>query len=73
MKVEVVLEDMGVGENGAKTQVVWKYSFTHPKTKLQKKNIYELEDHVEEEALSLDLPPNPNPKLVKNNSSNRFS
>ncbi len=37
MKIEVVLEDMGVGENGAKTQVVWEYSFTHPKTKLQKK------------------------------------
>jgi len=37
VKIEVVLEDMGVGENGAKVQVAWEYSFTHPKTKLQKK------------------------------------
>jgi hypothetical protein len=31
------------------------------------KGIYELENHVGEEVLSLDLPPNPNPnpKLVK--------
>jgi hypothetical protein len=31
MKVEVVLEDVGARENGAKTHVVQEYSFAHPK------------------------------------------
>ncbi len=37
MKLEVVLKDMGVGENDAKTRVVQKYSPTCPKTKLWSK------------------------------------
>jgi len=35
--------------------LIW-YSPSHPKTKLQIKRL-ELEDHVKEEALSLNLPP----------------
>jgi hypothetical protein len=34
MKVKVVLEDMGVKENGAKAQIVLKYFPTRPKTRL---------------------------------------
>jgi hypothetical protein len=34
MKAEVVLEDMGAGENGAKVQVALEYSPTCPKTRL---------------------------------------
>jgi hypothetical protein len=34
MKVEVMLEDMCVNDNNAKTRVVQKYSFACPKTKL---------------------------------------
>jgi len=37
VKAEVVLEDVGVGENGAKVRVVLEYSFAHPITRLQKK------------------------------------
>ncbi len=40
---------------GAIMQVAQKYSFTHPRIKLQK-CVYELGDHVGEEALSLNLP-----------------
>jgi hypothetical protein len=36
VKVEVVLKDLGAKENGAKMCVTWKYSLTHPRTKLQK-------------------------------------
>jgi hypothetical protein len=32
--VEVVLEDMGAGENGVKAWVVLEYSLAHPKIKL---------------------------------------
>lgn len=41
-------------ENGGKTRVIQEYSPTHPKTKLGK-NIYELEEHVGEKPLSLNL------------------
>jgi hypothetical protein len=34
MKAEVVLEDMGVGKNGAKVHVIQEYSPTHPRIKL---------------------------------------
>jgi hypothetical protein len=34
MKAKVVLEDMGVGENGAKVHAIQEYSFTCPVTKL---------------------------------------
>jgi hypothetical protein len=35
MRAEVVLEDVGVKDNGAKSKVVQKYSLTHPRTKHQ--------------------------------------
>jgi hypothetical protein len=34
VKVEVVLKDMGGGENGANAWLVLKYSLTCPRTKL---------------------------------------
>ncbi len=34
MRVKVVLDDMGVGENGAKVWVVLEYSLARPITKL---------------------------------------
>ncbi len=34
MKAKVVLEDVGVKDNGAKSQVAQKYSPTHLRTKL---------------------------------------
>jgi hypothetical protein len=34
MRVEVVLEDVGARENGAKAHVAIEYSFAHPITKL---------------------------------------
>jgi hypothetical protein len=37
MKVEVVLEDVGARENGAKTHIVQEYSFAHPRIKLQRR------------------------------------
>jgi hypothetical protein len=37
MKVEVVLEDVGVKENGAKTHIVQEYYFAHPRIKLRKR------------------------------------
>jgi hypothetical protein len=37
VKDMVVLEDVGVGENGAKTFVVRKYSPTHPRFKMWRK------------------------------------
>jgi hypothetical protein len=36
VKIEVVFEDAGVIENGAKMQALRKYSFAHLKTKLWK-------------------------------------
>jgi hypothetical protein len=39
VKVEVVSEDMGIRENGAKAWVVLKYSPTCPKTRLQRKHL----------------------------------
>jgi hypothetical protein len=39
VKVEAFSNDMGVGENGARVQVVQKYSFTHLRTKLQGKSL----------------------------------
>jgi hypothetical protein len=37
MKVEVVLDDVGARENGAKTHIVQKYFFAHPRIKLWKR------------------------------------
>jgi len=37
VKDKVVLEDVGVGENGTKTFVVQKYYPTHPRSKLWRK------------------------------------
>jgi len=34
VRVEVVLKNMGVGENGARTQVARKYYLAHPIIKL---------------------------------------
>jgi hypothetical protein len=34
VKVEVVLEDVGVRENGARAEVVQKYFISHSRTKL---------------------------------------
>jgi hypothetical protein len=39
MRVKVVLDDMGARKNGAKTQVVQEYFFTHLKTKFWKKHL----------------------------------
>jgi hypothetical protein len=39
VKVEVVLEDVGVVKNGAKVHVALKYSLAHPKTKLQRRHL----------------------------------
>jgi hypothetical protein len=39
VRVEVVLEDVGVGENGAKAHATQKYFFAPPKIKLQKKHL----------------------------------
>jgi hypothetical protein len=51
-----VLEDVGVGENGAKAQIALKYSHACWRIKLQK-NIYELGDNVGEKALNLNMSP----------------
>jgi hypothetical protein len=40
MIAKVVLEDMGVGENGAKCRTTWKYSPTCPRAKLWSKNLW---------------------------------
>jgi hypothetical protein len=39
VRVEVVLEDVDARENGAKVQVVLKYSLAHPTTRLQRKHL----------------------------------
>jgi hypothetical protein len=39
MKVEVVLENMGVGGNGAKARVALKYSLAHPKIRLRRRHL----------------------------------
>jgi hypothetical protein len=49
MRTKVVLEDVGVGKNGAKTWVVRDYSLTRQKLNYET-NICELEDHVGEEG-----------------------
>jgi hypothetical protein len=33
MRVEMMLKDVGAKENSVRTQIAWKYSLTHPKTK----------------------------------------
>ncbi len=40
MKAEVVLEDVGVRENGAKARTTWTYSPTRPKVKLWNKRLW---------------------------------
>jgi hypothetical protein len=50
----MVLEDVDIGENGAKMWVAQNYSPTRQKLDCEI-NIYELEDHVGEEGLSLNL------------------
>jgi hypothetical protein len=53
MRIEMVLKDykMGVGENGSKVRVA-----LYVQELDYKKGIYELGDHVGEEALNLNLP-----------------
>ncbi len=48
-----MLEDVGVRNNGAKAQATLEYFHARLETRL--KGIYELEDHVGEEALSSNL------------------
>ncbi len=52
MRIEVVSKDMGARENGAKAQVI-----AYTSKNQTAKNIYELGDHVGEEALSSNLWP----------------
>jgi hypothetical protein len=40
MRTKVVLEDVGVGENGAKVQIALEYSPTYPKITLWKKHLW---------------------------------
>jgi hypothetical protein len=47
MKVKVVLKDMGVNDNSAKTQVAQKYSFACPKLNYRE-GISKLDDYVGE-------------------------
>ncbi len=56
MKVEVVSEDVGAKENGAKTQLLENILLHIQKLKC-KKGTYELKGHVGEEALHSNLPP----------------
>jgi hypothetical protein len=67
---QVVSKDVGVRKNGAKMRATWKYSPTCLKTKLRRRH-YELEDHVGQEALNLNLLPKLG--LIKKNSSCQFS
>ncbi len=50
----MVLEDVGVGENVAKMCVTWEYSLAHPRINCRE-GVYELEDHVGQEALNSNL------------------
>jgi hypothetical protein len=52
---KVVSKDVNAKENGDGTIIVWEYSL-HSYELNYEKDIYELEDHVWEEALSLNLP-----------------
>jgi hypothetical protein len=54
MKIEVVEEDMGVGENGANAQIALKYCPARPKLDYEK-GVYELKDHVKQKALNSNL------------------
>lgn len=60
MRIEVMSEDMGARENGAKVWATQKYSFACSRLKLWKIrvwsfNVCKLEDHVGEEELSSNL------------------
>jgi hypothetical protein len=39
VRAKVVSKDMGARENGAKAKFVLKYSFTHLRTKLQRRSL----------------------------------
>jgi hypothetical protein len=39
MKIEAVLKDVDVGENGVKTRAIQKYSFIRPRAKLWNKHL----------------------------------
>ncbi len=71
MRAEV-LEDMGVGENGVKVQVVSKYSLTHPKIKLQKRHLW-IGKSCWGGSIKLGIATKPKPQTCKNHSSKRFS
>jgi hypothetical protein len=56
-RIKVVLEDLGARKNDIITQSIQKNSFTHLIPNCEEV-VYELEIHVGEEALSLNLTPN---------------
>jgi len=39
MRIEMVLKDVGIGENGSKVQVVLKYSPVRPRIRLQRRHL----------------------------------
>ncbi len=66
MRAKVVLEDVGVGENGAKMWMFENIPLHIQELNYENLNIYELKDHVGEMALSLNLPPKHGPtKKIK--------
>ncbi len=56
MKVKVVSKDVSARENGIRTLVVREYSLAHPRTNCGE-GVYELKDHVGQEALNLNSLP----------------
>jgi len=66
VRAKVVLEDVGVGENGAKMWMFENIPLHIQELNYENLNIYELKDHVGEMALSLNLPPKLGPtKKIK--------
>jgi hypothetical protein len=54
MRIKVVLENVNAGENGVKMRLL-ESIFIHIQRLNFGKGVYELEDHVGQEALSLNL------------------
>ncbi len=71
MRAKVVLEDVGVGENGAKMWMFKNIPLHIQELNYGNLNIYEQKDHVGEVALSLNLPPKLG--LAKKNFFRKFS
>jgi hypothetical protein len=57
VRAKVALEDVGVGENGAKMWMFENIPLHIQELNYGNLNIYELKDHVGEMALSSNLPP----------------